>query len=400
MIDNFEPNDEQIFATYTGEKWYHNLDKQVFEISGPAGSGKTSLVRYLIERLRLDNEDVLFCAFSGKAVSQLAKNGLPAKTIHSTIYNYIKEPRKDENGRIIYKKGKPELSSRFVLKDRLPKNIKLIVVDEGSMVNKDLANDLLSFGIPCIVLGDLNQLPPVFGNEFFLKNPDIKLKRIMRQCENDPIIQLSQMVINGLPLIPGIYGRSCVMTKKDLTLDLLRRNDIIITGRNSTRENINTLYRTKIKGYKTLDYPHIEEKVICRRNDWNRPIDFDNGIFLTNGTAGTVEFCDQKTFTGDTIRIDFRPDYIKKTLRNIPIDYLRLKTQGLDENCAKRDELMRKRGIDAFEYAYAITCHSAQGSQWPNVLFLAEKLYSNQDQRKFLYTGITRAMKSVTVVLS
>lgn len=401
-MENFEPNDEQIFATYIGENWYHRMEKQTLEISGPAGSGKTSLVRYLIERLKLDIDDVLFCAFSGKAVSQLAKHGLPAKTIHSAIYEYVKEPKRDEDGRIIYKKnGKAEMVSSFVLRDYLPSHIKLIVIDEGSMVNMDIAKDILSFGIPIIVLGDLNQLPPVFGNEYFLKDPDIKLKKIMRQHENDPIIQLSQMVLKGLPLIPGIYGRSCVMTKKDMTLDLIRRHDIVLTGTNRTRLQVNDLFRSKIKGYKTLDYPHHDEKIICRRNDWNREIDSKHGIYLTNGTAGYVEYCDKKSFTGDTLRIDFRPDFINKTIRNIPIDYKRLKTQNMDSEAGIRDEIMRKRGIDAFEYAYAITCHLSQGSQWPSVLFLAERLFRDElDQRKFLYTGITRAMKSITIVLN
>ena len=291
--------------------------------------------------------------------------------------------------------------SSFVLRDYLPSHIKLIVIDEGSMVNMEIAKDILSFGIPIIVLGDLNQLPPVFGNEYFLKDPDIKLKKIMRQHENDPIIQLSQMVLKGLPLIPGIYGRSCVMTKKDMTLDLIRRHDIVLTGTNRTRLQVNDLFRSKIKGYKTLDYPHHDEKIICRRNDWNREIDSKHGIYLTNGTAGYVEYCDKKSFTGDTLRIDFRPDFINKTIRNIPIDYKRLKTQNMDSEAGIRDEIMRKRGIDAFEYAYAITCHLSQGSQWPSVLFLAERLFRDElDQRKFLYTGITRAMKSITIVLN
>ena len=73
----------------------------------------------------------------------------------------------------------------------------------------------------------------------------------------------------------------------------------------------------------------------------------------------------------------------------------------MDSEAGIRDEIMRKRGIDAFEYAYAITCHLSQGSQWPSVLFLAERLFRDElDQRKFLYTGITRAMKSITIVLN
>ena len=57
----------------------------------------------------------------------------------------------------------------FALKEKLNKKIKLIVLDEGSMVNKEIGEDLLSFQIPVIVLGDLNQLPPVFGNPIFFK---------------------------------------------------------------------------------------------------------------------------------------------------------------------------------------------------------------------------------------
>ena len=55
-------------------------------VEGPQGTGKTTLVRYLIERLGLNNDQVLFLAFMGKAASQLARNGLPAQTIHSAIY--------------------------------------------------------------------------------------------------------------------------------------------------------------------------------------------------------------------------------------------------------------------------------------------------------------------------
>ena len=59
---------EQIFALYKGEDWYKHGTKQVFEISGAAGTGKTSCVRYLIERLGLNYDQVLFVAYMGKAV--------------------------------------------------------------------------------------------------------------------------------------------------------------------------------------------------------------------------------------------------------------------------------------------------------------------------------------------
>ena len=61
-----------------------------FKYQADPGRGKTFLVRYLIDRVGLSYDEVLFVAFMGKAASQLARNGLPAKTIHSAIYKYEK----------------------------------------------------------------------------------------------------------------------------------------------------------------------------------------------------------------------------------------------------------------------------------------------------------------------
>lgn len=163
-----ELTNDQVTAIYKGETWYRSQTKQVFEISGPGGSGKSFLIMYLIEKLGLRLDQVLFVAYMGKACSRLIQAGLPAKTIHSAIYDYEKVIARDKEGKIIYKEnGKPKKIGKFVLKEKIGKGIKLIVLDEGSMVNEEIAKDLLSFDIPIIVLGDLNQLPPVFGNSFF-----------------------------------------------------------------------------------------------------------------------------------------------------------------------------------------------------------------------------------------
>ena len=225
----FELNNEQIFALYKLEHWWNESTKQVFEISGYGGTGKTTLVRYLIERIGLTDKEVLFVAFMGKAASVLSRMGLPAKTIHSTIYNYEKVLARDENNKIIFNdKGKPKLIGKFVKKEKLDKKIKLIVLDEGSMVDEKTGLDLLSFGIPTIVLGDLNQLPPVFGKPFFLQNPDVTLTEIMRQAEGNPIIFLEQQVLNDKPLKIGVYGNSAVISKNDIDEYYFRETDIVL----------------------------------------------------------------------------------------------------------------------------------------------------------------------------
>ena len=389
----------QVFATYKGEDWWHKGNEQVFEVSGAAGTGKTTLILYLIERLGLDiHSEVLFVAYMGKAVSQLARHGLPAKTIHSAIYNYEKVPARDENGALIFRaNGKVKMVGRFELKDHISKKIKLIVLDEGSTVDKKLAEDLKSFKIPIIVLGDLNQLPPPFGSPYFLQNPDVILTDILRQKEGDPIIWLSQQVLAGNPLVPGVYGHSAVIKKSELDDFHLKWADIVLTGTNWLRFKINTHFRENIKSYKRLDYPHIGEKVICRKNNWDRCI--DDGIYLTNGTSGVVTYVERESYNGKSMKIDFKPDFSKSEIRNLSIDYDRLMTQNIKDVVKQEESQFFDYTLDAFEFAYAITIHSSQGSQWPNCLMMAEQFMSPKDQKKLLYTGITRASDAIIIVI-
>lgn len=389
----------QVFATYKGEDWWHKGNEQVFEVSGAAGTGKTTLILYLIERLGLDiHSEVLFVAYMGKAVSQLARHGLPAKTIHSAIYNYEKVPARDENGALIFRaNGKVKMVGRFELKDHISKKIKLIVLDEGSTVDKKLAEDLKSFKIPIIVLGDLNQLPPPFGSPYFLQNPDVILTDILRQKEGDPIIWLSQQVLAGNPLVPGVYGHSAVIKKSELDDFHLKWADIVLTGTNWLRFKINTHFRENIKSYKRLDYPHIGEKVICRKNNWDRCI--DDGIYLTNGTSGVVTYVERESYNGKSMKIDFKPDFSKSEIRNLSIDYDRLMTQNIKDVVKQEESQFFDYTLDVFEFAYAITIHSSQGSQWPNCLMMAEQFMSPKDQKKLLYTGITRASDAIIIVI-
>ena len=388
-------NNGQIDCIYKLEHWWKSSTAQLFQITGAGGTGKTTVVRYLIDRLGLDYDEVLFVTFMGKAATRLARTGLPARTIHSTIYTYEKVIARDENNKIIFKdNGKPKLVSKFILKDHLNKKIKLIVVDEGSMIDEKIGKDLESFGIPIIVLGDLNQLPPVYGNSYFLDNPDYTLTEIMRQAENSPIIRLEQMVLNDEPLKHGIYGNSCaVIPKKDINEFYFKDSDIILTCTNRLRYNINNFCREEIKKIVRLEYPHIGEKVICRKNNWDKCI--DGNIYMTNGMTGYVDYIYRDSFNGKTMTMDFRPDFIKKTFKNVTFSYKHMyEIPGNNE-----EETFTDIYNDKMEYAYAITVHSSQGSEWDKVLYLHEDMMRNNDDRKkLLYTAISRAVKSIIIV--
>lgn len=387
------PNNDQLFASIKGEHWYKTQYKQTFEISGGAGTGKTTMVLYFIDKIGLDLSEVLFVAYMGKAASQLARNGLPAKTIHSAIYNYVVDVARDEDGRVILNdNGRPKKEYKFIKKDSIGKKIKLIVVDEAGTVDIKYCKDLLSFGLPIIALGDLNQLPPPFGVSYFLQEPDVILRQIMRQAEGDPIIWMANQILEGKRLNPGVYGKSSVIRRKDLTLDLLEKSDVILTVTNKLRHQFNTLFRESIKGLSNLSFPHIGEKVICRRNNWKNVI--GDNIALTNGLTGYVSYCDRASFNGKTLTMDFKPDFSTgDVFKNLKIDYARLNNDVCDENSAFNH-------LDIIEYAYALTVQSAQGSQWNNAIFLDERLpFMSKDMlRRLRYTAITRARESITVV--
>lgn len=391
-------NNDQIYASMKFESWWRSASSdQVFELDGPAGSGKTTIILYLIDKLGLNLEDVLFVAYMGKAACQMARNGLPAQTIHSAIYDCRKVNMRDENGKLILNsRGKPKKKIEFFLKEKIEKKPKLIIIDEGFMVPEKNAIDLLSFGIPVCVLGDTHQLPPVFGNPYFLNHPDYSLTEIMRQKEGNPIIYLSQKLLHHEHLTPGVYGSSCVIDKKQMTDYSLKHADIIITGTNRLRQQVNDLFRESFLSLSTLDYPNYGEKIICRRNNWRRSIKDKGEIYLTNGLSGYVDYVSPEHYSKDSITIDFRPDFTNKCFKDVKISI-----PAIDRKIGVGEEPYIAPGIDLFEYAYAITTHLSQGSQWSNVLFMKENnfFHNDDDYFRLLYTAVTRAVDSITYVI-
>lgn len=384
-----ELNGQQSHASDEGVKWMRKGMKQTFEISGPAGSGKTTIVYYIRERLNLDPRDVLFMAYVGKATMALARAGNFAKTIHSSIYDLVPVPKLDENGNVVKKNNRVVTTLTFVKKKELPPNIKLIVIDEGSMVNKQIAEDVLSFGIPVLVLGDLNQLPPVFGDSYFLVNPDVVLTQIMRQAEGNPVIHLSQRAIKGDYIDLGKYGPKCfVIEKERITDNLLTKSDIVICGRNKTRDDINNYVRKEImKIDKKL--PMVGEKLICRQNNWSLSIEKD--ICLINGMIGYVQDLYLDSYNKKSLCIDFRPEFLQdEWFQKIALDYEYL-FQPYEEKNNKRSY------YNKFEFAYAITCHLSQGSQYGKVMIYDEVMGSKKYYRKWLYTAITRSMDALVI---
>lgn len=384
---------EQIALQKELKMWWSSQARQIYVYSGCAGTGKTTMVKLFIEAMGLEMRDVVCCALAGKAVTVLASHGLQAKTIHSLIYRPTLVDQLDEEGNKVLKdNGEPKKKLMFVKKEALDYPYKLIVVDELSMVNDDTMFDLLSFKVPVIGMGDLNQLPPIFGISSFMIHPNFILTKIMRQAEGDPIIFLANRVLNYQPIYEGKYGLSNVVKKVELGTNLLRDYDITLCARNMTRDVFNDGVRYILLNRKSR-MPSIGDRVICRQNAWDRCLE---GMYLTNGTTGTIVDIDEEHCTKNKLVVDFAPDYNPDmAFQSIDIeksylmgDYLARKDSGLTTNLK-------------FEYCYMITTHLSQGSQYDSCLFIDEMFGGDRETRqKLRYTAITRAIKRIDIVLS
>ena len=155
---------------------------------------------------RVDGE-VKFAAFTGKAALVMRGKGC-ARRLHHPQPDL---PRARER--------RGDVRASICGTTRRPRRPKLIVIDECSMVDAELGRDLMSFGVPVLVLGDPAQLPPIQGGGFFTEaEPDAMLTEVHRQAQDDPIVRLSMEIRAGERLEPGDYGETEVVRATPISI--------------------------------------------------------------------------------------------------------------------------------------------------------------------------------------
>ncbi|MDB5551934.1 MAG: ATP-binding protein [Rhizobium sp.] len=359
-------------------RWLKEPRSQVFRLFGYAGTGKTTLAKHFADEV---DGDVLFAAFTGKAAQVLRSRGASnARTIHSLIYRPKGEEEVEDEVT-----GKTSMSPMFSINRQSPvAKAKLIVIDECSMVDEALGKDLLSFGTKVLVLGDPGQLPPVSGGGFFTEQePDYLLTEIHRQARDNPIIQLAMQVREGKELMHGDYGTAQIIGRDGVTQDLVLGADQVLVGTNKTRKRYNQRLR-ELKGFPN-SYPAAGDKLVCLRNDQVKG--------LLNGSLWQVMSASRET-TKPGINLLVRPEDDDMDRGAAKIKLLKAAFEEIDGEIPWN---MRKR-YDEFDYGYALTVHKAQGSQWNNVVLFDEGWAFRETRERWLYTAITRAAETITIV--
>lgn len=399
-------NEGQKLADKKISNWFFRGTRQYYVLTGYAGTGKTALLKHTVkETLRLDDgSSAAFVTPTGKAATVLIKNGINACTLHRLVY----QSQIVENEIVV--NGKKIKTEKLVFKRResIDKSIKLIVLDEASMVSDEVIADILRFGVKLLLCGDDAQLPPVEGRNSFLSKPDHTLTDIVRQQRDNPIIKLSVLAREGKPLPFGNFadrafvlsGRKFVGAQRER---LLLKCEQVICGLNKTRARINGEIRF-LKGYEGL--PNSGEKLICTWNNWEQFIDDGMKFNLVNGIIGTAvdPVYDREQFMGF---MQFRPDFLDEKCPDVlPFDTGIFEEGGEyrykhTDYFAKTDENGDPTGVfnlNRFEYGYCISCHKAQGSEFETAVVFDESYAFKEDKHRWLYTAVTRAREKLIIV--
>lgn len=442
-------SDQQGKCVSAISKWFQGFvfgsSKPYFEMSGFAGSGKTSVLPFIIDGVGVDPADIAFMAPTGKAsrVMTTKMNAMQinarAKTIHSSIYlpnahkaDVLERQLMDrvaaqqamaagnipdifqghtlEEAKVLcrreMKKIESELDKLYDKGDTVPSfsiNVeadvrykKLIIVDEASMVDESMAEDILSFNIPVLAIGDKGQLPPVEGDWGFLTDKsDFALTEIHRQAADNPIIWLATLARKGKALPLGDHGDGVRVVRRsddDATLDI-DRELMVICGTHKKRWTLTNKIR-KAAGYQCEGPEEGEPLIICKNS--KKDLTLINGDFVESAsdieelTHGRPAFSMKiRQETGDLKNV-----YVYQGL----FETHKLKKKG-GSTCDPKTAFKTQGQSEHLDFGHAITCHKSQGSQWDEVVLHDEGNVFREASARWRYTGITRAAKRLTVVV-
>jgi exodeoxyribonuclease V len=390
-ISKLTPKADQAKALEKAKKWFNSKirvgsKKPFLVLSGYAGTGKSTLLRWIQNELNLQNHEITFSSFTGKATNVLVQNGLNAKTLHRLLYKSYFNKRTGTYYSQIKKEGLSE---------------KLIVVDEASMLSEKLFDDLMKItgDFKILFVGDDAQLPPINSDFNIMKNPDIRLKKILRQAALNPIIRLSMQIRNGEDwkienVINDGIGYSRITDEVvEAAADRAFRNDVFLCSMNRDRVLFNKEIRSRVhKGKKSaIGTVTKNDRLIILDNCAKQEV-FNGQMFTVSKHKKDGKH--KIVFHGSEEGIDSNED-CKISIH--PYSFLQESSVNRFELCKELRISFKTMGVSC-DYAYCLTVHKSQGSQFDNVYL---KL-SNSDKRiwgdlysRWLYTAVTRASKNL-----
>ncbi len=422
----------------------------IFLLTGYAGTGKTSIISSVtatLDQLRLRS---VLLAPTGRAAKVLGSfAGKPAFTIHKKIYRQ--------------KSSKDGMGS-FVLDRNLHRNT-FFIVDEASMISNSsnetslfgsgkLLDDLIEYvysGIDCklVIVGDTAQLPPVGFTvspaldekslaEYGFGLASSELKQVVRQSESSGVLmnatgvrwQIAEQQLVR-PSIDTVHFSDVLrVTGEDLIDEISAaygtcgvNGTIIVVNSNRQANRYNQGIRNRIFFREEEISPG--DMVMVVKNNYFVAGEENGDGFIANGDIAevkkirgyeerygfrfadmTLRFADYDMETDSRVMMDLihldtpalPPERSKELFQNILADYVYLKSRRKQYEAVREDPYFNALQI---KFAYAVTCHKAQGGQWERV-FIDQGMFNRQeitiDYLRWFYTALTRATERVYLV--
>ncbi len=427
-----------------------NSNDRIFVLTGYAGTGKTSIISSLVRTLdKLRIKSVLM-APTGRAAKVLASySERQAFTVHKKIYR---------------QKSSSDVMSRFLLDRNLSRNT-FFIVDESSMISNTpgdtslfgsgkLLDDLIEYvysGIDCklILVGDTAQLPPVGSPEspaldraslgqygFGLENAE--LRQVVRQSESSGVLMnataLRLQIATGDLSHPSLNCSDFSDIKRISGEDLISEistsygecgleGTIIVVNSNKQANRYNQGIRNSI--FYREEEISTGDMVMVVRNNYSVASGEDGPGFIANGDIAEVrrirKYEEMYGFRFAEMSLKF-PDYDLEIESKVMLDVLHLDTPALPSERSRelyqnvlsdyQHLKTRKQQLSAvredpwynalqIKFAYAVTCHKAQGGQWERV-FIDQGMFNRTDittdYLRWFYTALTRATGRVYLV--
>lgn len=406
--------------------WVQTPTSRLLTIGGYGGTGKSTVLGLFASEM--SHLRIAYICFTGRASSVLQRK-LTACGVATTNLSCTDDENKLAGpwGHLFYSRGSNEsrkpfcgtihrLLYRAVIDDtteellgwkkreELDRNYDLIVLDEASMVDARIVEDLNAHNVRIMAVGDHGQLPPVMGDGSLVTRPMLRLEKIHRQAEGSPIIQLSRILREegrlARELADGVqlrFGITRDMTHPSLAALLSREklDAAVLCWRNATRVHVNRTVRGHL-GYPGKP-PQVGEPLVALKN--HAPI--FNGMRGLVTEEATSPFKDEWWLM--KTRVEFPDEGLPATDQEVCRDqFHRARPFESVEELKKAGIHVHSMGAAGhfYDFAYAMTIHRFQGSQVKHAVIVADWRhdYSNENTRRLAYTAVTRASERLTVL--
>lgn len=432
---------------------------EVFLLKGYAGTGKTSLLAALVRTMQQLSQRVMLLAPTGRAAKVLSSYaGAPAYTIHRKIYR--QKSITDMN--VFQNDINLQQDTLFIVDEA--SMISNEAHDNTVFGTGRLLDDLMHYVYSCegcrlVLVGDTAQLPPVGEEEspalsrnmlegYGMEVMELCMTQVVRQLEesgilwnatmlrsliqNEEMFEFPKLRGKSFPDIKALPGDELVEALEQSYRNFGTDGTIVVTRSNKRANIFNNGIRSRI-----LDYEEelsSGDLIMVAKNNyyWTEREQAANGVnsdsmaFIANGDVAVVRrLRNERSFYGfrfvDAI-LEF-PDYDNKEMETtVLLDTLQSEAPALTRQqqealfngvwedypeLTNRRERMKCLRQDIYynalqvKYAYAVTCHKAQGGQWEHVYidqgYITEEMLS-PDYFRWLYTAITRATKQVYLI--